>query len=181
MRTIRGAVRATLVLVLAAVLVGANPAPAAAEPVGRPSESTTPVPSSAGWLWPLAGFRIVQPYRAPAHAYGPGHRGIDLEPRGQHGVRAPAGGVVAFAGRVAGRGILTIDHGDGLVTTLEPITSALVAGDRVLRGQTVGALSTGGHTAPGALHFGVRRDGVYINPWVLLGAVPRAVLLPCCS
>jgi murein DD-endopeptidase MepM/ murein hydrolase activator NlpD len=180
MRTIRGAVRATLVLVLAAVLVGATPAPAAAEPAAPPHGSAA-VPSADGWLWPLAGFRIVQPYRAPAHAYGPGHRGIDIEPRGPRGVRAPAGGVIAFSGRVAGRGILTIDHGDGLVTTLEPITSALVTGDRVQRGQTVGTLSTGGHTAPGALHFGVRRDGVYINPWVLLGGVPRAVLLPCCS
>jgi murein DD-endopeptidase MepM/ murein hydrolase activator NlpD len=168
-------------LVLAAALVGATPAPGAAEPLGRAYASASVGPSAGGWLWPLAGFRIVRPYQAPAHAYGRGHRGVDLEPRGQDGVRAPAGGIVAFSGRVAGRGILTIDHGDGLVTTLEPIASALVVGDRVQRGQRVGTLSAGGHTAPGALHFGVRRNGAYINPWMLLGGIPRAVLLPCCS
>ena len=41
-------------------------------------------------------------------------------------------------------------------------------------------LAAGGHAAPGLLHFGVRLDGEYINPLILLGGVPRAILLPCC-
>ena len=49
------------------------------------------------------------------------------------------------------------------------------------RGEAVGELAFGGHTAPGAVHFGVRYEGEYINPLVLLGGVPRAVLLPCCD
>ena len=48
------------------------------------------------------------------------------------------------------------------------------------RGDEVGVVALGGHTAAGALHFGVRLDGEYINPLLLLGGVPRAVLLPCC-
>ena len=132
-------------------------------------------------MWPVDGFRLDRPYEAPAHAYGPGHRGIDLRPVGAPEVRAPAAGIVAFSGQVAGRGILTIDHGNGLVTTLEPIQTTLHAGDAVARGDPVGAIALGGHTAAGAVHFGVRRNGEYINPQLLLGGVPRAVLLPCCA
>jgi len=96
-------------------------------------------------------------------------------------VRAPADGVVAFSGSVAGRGILTIDHGGGLITTLEPVESALEPGTPVRRGEDVAALAVGGHALPGTLHFGVRSDGAYVNPMLLLGGVPRAVLLPCCD
>ena len=75
---------------------------------------------------------------------------------------------------------MTIDHGDGLVTTLEPVSSTVAIGDAVAAGDVVGVTDAGGHTPPGAVHFGVRRNGAYINPMLLLGEVPRAVLLPCC-
>ena len=133
-----------------------------------------------GWMWPVDDFRLDRAYEAPAHQYGAGHRGIDLRPVDGLTVTAPAAGVVAFAGAVAGRGILTIDHGDGLVTTLEPIDTALAAGEPLARGDEVGTIALGGHSAPGALHFGVRLHGEYLNPLLLLGGVPRAVLLPCC-
>lgn len=132
------------------------------------------------WLWPLEAFRLERPFVAPAHRYGPGHRGIDIQPVGSIVVRAPAAGTVAFSGPVAGRGILTIDHGDGLVTTLEPVASKLSAGASVDRGAGVGSVATGGHAADGSLHFGVRLNGEYINPMLLVGEIPRAVLLPCC-
>ena len=66
------------------------------------------------------------------------------------------------------------------MTTLEPVESELAVGAVVERGQEVAGLELGGHTPPGALHFGVRKDGEYINPMALLGEVPHAVLLPCC-
>ncbi|SIT73295.1 murein hydrolase activator EnvC [Microbacterium sp. RU33B] len=159
--------------------------------VGLPGAATGAVPPKpdaqgieAGqrdWRWPLDGFRITEHYVQPAHPYGTGHRGIDLSPVGAATVMTPASGVVAFSGQVAGRGILTIDHGDGLVTTLEPVTSELGPGDPVERGDVVATITVGGHSRPGELHFGVRRDGEYINPLLLLGGVPRAVLLPCCG
>ena len=136
-----------------------------------------------GWIWPLERFRLEAPYVAPAHEYGPGHRGVDLQPlqEGAAILRSPADGVVAFAGQVAGRGIVTVDHGGGLVTTLEPVDPLVVAGNAVRRGETLATLGLGGHTRPGSVHFGVRRDGKYINPLLLLGGVPRAILLPCCD
>ncbi len=132
------------------------------------------------WRWPVSPVRVVRPYEAPAHRYGSGHRGIDLaiEPGGA--VHAPASGVVAFSGVVVDRGVVTIDHGDGHVTTLEPVVDAPPTGSAVARGDPVGVVALGGHTAPGAVHFGVRLHGEYVNPMLLLGGVPRAVLLPCC-
>lgn len=164
---------AGVVLAASALLLGGT-----AHAATAPSEP--PDPAGAGWVWPVREFRIDRPFVAPAHDYGPGHRGIDVRPLAAADVRAPAAGIVAFSGQVAGRGILTIDHGGGLVTTLEPIASELVAGTAVARAAPVGTVALGGHAAPGVLHFGVRLEGEYINPMLLLGGVPRAVLLPCC-
>jgi murein DD-endopeptidase MepM/ murein hydrolase activator NlpD len=178
----RRSLRRAIVIVALALTM---PAPAAGEVAA--SGPAAPVAAadgdrrSSGWVWPAAGFRVARPFVAPAHDYAPGHRGIDLDLLGASAVRSPARGVVAFVGSVAGRGILTIDHGAGLVTTLEPVLSDLRPGTRVARGEPVATLGRGGHTGAGLLHFGVRLNGDYINPLVLLGGVPRAVLLPCCD
>lgn len=173
---------AVLMMMLGGVLAGPldsavhAAAPAAAEPAADPSDL-----SARGWVWPVASFRLARAFVAPAHEYGPGHRGIDLEVGGGADVLAPAGGVVAFSGMVAGRGVVTIDHRDGLVTTLEPVSGVLAPGAEVAQGEIVGRLSAGGHVPAGHLHFGVRLHGAYINPLLLVGEVPRAVLLPCCA
>lgn len=166
------------VLLIACVVA----APADASPRDS-GEGLEPV-AGASWVWPLQPFRLLRPFIAPPHEYGPGHRGLDLSPAAGSGdaatVRAPAAGAIAFAGQVAGRPVVTIDHGSGLVTTLEPVLTELRPGQNVAQGAPVGVLGEGGHAPPGALHFGVRRNGEYINPLLLLGGVPRAVLLPCC-
>jgi len=133
--------------------------------------------SDRGWVWPATPPRVVRPFIAPAHPYGPGHRGLDLA---ADAVRSPADGHVAFVGMVAGRDIVTIDHGDGLVTTFEPVVTDLDVGAVVARASPVGRVSPGGHSGPATVHFGVRWNGAYVNPLRMLGGVPRAVLLPCC-
>jgi murein DD-endopeptidase MepM/ murein hydrolase activator NlpD len=147
-------------------------------PVTSPAQGRQSAPTR--WSWPLERAVIAEPFRAPADRYGPGHRGVDLVGAVGAEVRAPSDGVVAFAGVVVDRAILTIDHGAGYVSTLEPVVSELVPGVRVARGDAVGTIATGGHSAEGDLHVGVRLDGEYINPLSLVGEVPRAVLLPCC-
>lgn len=143
---------------------------------GAAGEDADPL-AGRGWVWPVSPVRVVRSFEAPAHAYAPGHRGIDLI---ADAVRSPADGRIAFAGPVAGRDVVTIDHGDGVVTTFEPVETVLGVGDPVRRGDAVGTVSAGGHTTPGTVHMGVRLDGAYINPLRLLGGVPRAILLPCC-
>jgi murein DD-endopeptidase MepM/ murein hydrolase activator NlpD len=166
----------SVVLATLCVLLAAPSVHAAAETTGPDVDA-----NASEWVWPLSPFVLDRPYVQPAHRYGAGHRGIDLRPVLESEVLAPAAGIVAFAGNVADRSLVTIDHGNGLVTTLEPVDSGLVPGMPVESGAVVGTISLGGHAAPGSLHFGVRLDGEYINPLLLYGGVPRAVLLPCCE
>jgi len=144
--------------------------------------SASAASGGAPWTWPIDGARFVaNPYRAPAHEYGAGHRGIDIVSIQNGVVRAPADGVVAFRGTVVDRPLLTIEHADGYVSTFEPMISELSAGDVVSAGDEIGAVASGGHASAGTMHLGVRLDRDYINPMLLFGEVPRAVLLPCCD
>jgi murein DD-endopeptidase MepM/ murein hydrolase activator NlpD len=131
------------------------------------------------WTWPVpAPIRVVDPFRAPPTPYAAGHRGIDL--RSVPGVLAVAAapGVVSYAGQVAGRGVVAIDHGGGVVSAIEPVEASVVLGAPVAAGEAIGVVSTGGHCADRCVHFGVRIDGEYVSPYLFLGGLPRAVLLP---
>jgi murein DD-endopeptidase MepM/ murein hydrolase activator NlpD len=86
--------------------------------------------------------------------------------------------VVAFAGPVAGRGVLSIDHGDGIVSAIEPVAASVAVGDRVVAGDAIAATTAGGHCDGACAHFGVRVHGEYVSPLRFLGGLPRAVLLP---
>ncbi len=163
------------------VLLATAPGPGASAAAHTGAHAAAEAAPAALWRWPVAGgFRLVEPYAAPARPFGPGHRGVDVEPAADAVIVAPADGSIAFTGRVADRPVVTIAHADGLVTTLEPVEALWPVGTSLSRGEPVATLATGGHTAEGALHIGVRRDGEYISPSALLGGVPRAVLLPCC-
>jgi murein DD-endopeptidase MepM/ murein hydrolase activator NlpD len=59
---------------------------------------------------------VVRPFGLPEGTYGAGHRGIDITTPAGTTVRASAGGVVAFAGIVAGDRYVSIDHPDGTRT-----------------------------------------------------------------
>ena len=167
-------------MLVASVLAG-SAAPPAVTAATAPHEMSGP-DRHPDWSWPLDGPRVVAaPYRAPAHEYGAGHRGEDLPAGISTPVLAPSGGVVAFRGTVVDRPLLTIEHPGGYVSTFEPLLSSLSPGDIVANGDQIGVVDVGGHSSPGDLHLGVRLDGAYINPMLLLGVVPRAVLLPCCD
>lgn len=169
------AARLMMVAVLALIVVCSSNAHAASPTAD--DDTGYPV-----WEWPLQAPRdVVAPYRAPAHEYAAGHRGVDLAAEIGTIVHAPAPGVVAFRGTVVDRPLLTIEHPGGFVSTFEPLVSALSPGDPVSAGDPVGTVGHGGHAAVETVHFGVRLDGVYLNPLLLFGPVPRSVLLPCCD
>ncbi|CAI9386349.1 murein hydrolase activator EnvC [Microbacterium sp. T2.11-28] len=168
------------------VLLGASPPSAAgAVPDGIDRHARAAVVSGeeearAPWQWPTAPVRVVAAYDAPAHEFAAGHRGVDVLAAAGTPLRAPADGVVVFAGTVVDRDVVTIDHGDGHVSTLEPVHAVVRRGAQVRAGDVVARAAAGGHAAPGSVHLGVRRHGRYIDPLELLGPLPRAVLLPCC-
>ena len=129
------------------------------------------------WAWPVGPPRtIVRPYIAPATAYSAGHRGIDVTVLDGI-VTAPAPGIVHFAGTVVDRPVLSIDHGGGVLSSYEPVTTTLRKGDPVARGDPIGQ-AVPGHCISLCLHFGVRIDGEYVSPLSMLDQIPYAVLLP---
>ncbi|WP_320781177.1 M23 family metallopeptidase, partial [Streptomyces sp. CRN 30] len=88
-------------------------------------------------------------------------------------VRAVAAGRVAFAGRVAGRGVVSVDLADTggppLRTTYEPVRPSVEKGDTVTAGAPVGAVEApGAHCPAGCLHWGLRRGDTYLDPLSLL-------------
>jgi len=138
-----------------------------------------PAVSPPPFTWPLAApHPVVRPFQAPATPYGPGHRGVDLSGASGAPVTAAGDGVVVFAGPLAGRGVVSIDHGDGMRTTYEPVTVAVTAGRQVTAGTVIGTLAPG-HPgcAEACLHWGARRGTEYVDPLGLL-TTGRVRLLP---
>jgi murein DD-endopeptidase MepM/ murein hydrolase activator NlpD len=133
----------------------------------------------ACWEWPRGlPLRISASYLAPATPYAAGHRGIDLSAAPGTEVLAPSDGTVSFAGVVVDRPVIAIDHAGDLRSSFEPVEATVAVGDRVIAGQKIGTVTAGGHCDQACFHFGVRLHGQYLSPLMLLGGVPRAVLLP---
>lgn len=135
------------------------------------------------WQWPTPSpHPVLRPFEAPAHAYAPGHRGLDIAVAGQGApVRAVEAGTVRFAGSVAGRGVVSVLHADGLISTYEPVAASVSAGQQVAAGEVLGAVSAAGpapHCAEVCLHLGARAGERYLDPLLLLGARGPSVLLP---
>lgn len=168
------ATRAIGLIAVVALLITVLPGPTAVATGTRAEDAA----ASVRWDWPIGPpFRVVRPFLAPPTPYSSGHRGIDIGGGLGSEVRAPASGVVHFAGWVVDRPVLSIRHGDGLISSFEPVASVLVEGEPVVRGQVVGVLQAG-HCAMPCLHFGVRRHGEYVSPLLYLGGIERSVLLP---
>ncbi|MCZ2261728.1 M23 family metallopeptidase [Isoptericola sp. QY 916] len=148
----------------------------AAAPPGGPEGSR---PAVEGWTRPVPGD-VAHPFDPPAEEWGAGHRGADLAAGVGEEVRSPGAGVVSFAGQVAGKPVVVVEHPGGLRSTFEPVTAVARRGDAVAAGGVVGTLAAvPGHCAPaGCLHWGVLRGELYLDPLALLGEAPPVVLLP---
>jgi murein DD-endopeptidase MepM/ murein hydrolase activator NlpD len=134
-------------------------------------------PLSGHWQWPLTPRPVVVAgFRPPEQRWAPGHRGIDLLGAVGAPVSAVDAGTVSFAGVVAGRGVVVVDHG-ALRSTYEPVLAQVRRGDDVDAGQVVGTLeAVGSHCFPRVcLHLGARHGDEYVDPLTLLG--PREVRL----
>lgn len=119
---------------------------------------------------------VVDGFRPPAHIGAPGNRGWEYATAPGTPVRSVIGGVVAFAGPVAGNLYVSVDHPGGLRTTYSFLADVTVSA-----GQMVGIGTTLGHTDT-RFHFGLRRNGDYLDPALLFRAAPsgppRLVLRP---
>ncbi|MGW4478581.1 M23 family metallopeptidase [Rhodococcus triatomae] len=131
--------------------------------------------SASGFAWPLRPRPLVlTSFDPPARDWLPGHRGVDLGGAVGQPVLAAGDGIVAFAGVVAGKPVVSIDHPGGLRTTYEPVEAQVHTGARVVVGARIGTLVTGHADCAGTcLHWGVRRGrDEYLDPLALVRATP---------
>ncbi|MGI3198207.1 peptidoglycan DD-metalloendopeptidase family protein [Streptomyces sp. GLT-R25] len=150
---------------------GLGGGPGGSSPPSPPAD--TPVPA-VGRAWPV-GLRpsVIRGWDPPATIYGRGHRGVDLTAAPGAPVRAVAPGRISFAGRVAGRGVVSVElNGTGdppLRTTYEPVRATAKKGAEVAAGEVIGVLEpTGSHCPASCLHWGLRRADAYLDPLSLL-------------
>ena len=144
----------------------ATPIPAPATAVGEagthaPSSRTAaPPPASGGLVWPVPGGSVSQYFHA-------GHLAVDIAASYGNSVVAAQSGVVTWAAwRQNGGGyVISIDHGNGIVTTYNHLGDIWVSvGQYVSAGQTLAPVGCTGICTGPHVHFEVRTNGVIDNP-----------------
>jgi hypothetical protein len=138
--------------------------------------------AAGDWAWPVHG-EVLTPYRNGDDPYAAGqHRGIDLGAPVGTPVVAASGGTVEFAGVVGSSGLVVSERtGDGRyeLSYLHLSSLAVRRGDRVARGDRLGAVGVSGTRSVEAphLHFGVRAADdrhAYLDPLTFLAPEPPA-------
>jgi len=131
--------------------------------------SCTPVGGYVGtysFVWPTPYYGEVS-----GNDYWSGHQAIDALCYEGDSIFASDSGVVIYAGAISGGygNLVAIDHQDGYITLYAHLSGfAVGCGQSVVQGQAIGYCgSTGNSTGP-HLHFEVRLNGGFVNPWYVL-------------
>ncbi len=122
-----------------------------------------------GWVWPTGSRSITSPFgyrQSPTTGASTYHQGIDIDGNTGDAVWAAKAGVVIFSGWGSAAGnYIKIDHGDGFTSIYMHLSSrAVSAGTIVGAGQYIGAMGATGVSTGDHLHFGITKNGVYVNP-----------------
>ena len=142
------------------------------EPVAElQARGTKPRPSwfpTGSFRWPTSGvitsyFGYRNTGIAGASTY---HEAIDIANRTGTPIYAADGGTVTASGWGGKLGYyITIDHGNGFKTIYAHCSSLYVAkGAKVYKGQTIAAMGNTGTSSGSHLHFGVKKNGTWVNP-----------------
>ncbi len=138
-------------------------------------EQLSAIEKSAGWgvyapsTWPHFG-KINNEYGFRRNPFGGRtyefHPGLDID--GEQGdiVLSPGAGTVIKAGRQGGYGnMIEIDHGNGITTRYGHLSRIdIQIGDKISRGQQLGAVGSTGRSTGPHLHFEVRYNDEALNP-----------------
>lgn len=95
------------------------------------------------------------------------HNGVDMAAPGGSPILAAYDGEVVAASYSSSMGnYIMIDHGNTLYTIYMHASALYVKkGDVVARGQQIAAVGSTGRSTGNHLHFSVRLNGSYVNPW----------------
>ncbi|HWC13810.1 MAG TPA: peptidoglycan DD-metalloendopeptidase family protein [Actinomycetota bacterium] len=133
------------------------------------STASGALPTGGGQLlWPAAG-PMTSGYGYRTHPiFGDTrlHTGIDIAAGYGAPVVAADAGAVIYVGVMSGYGnVIVLDHGDGLSTTYNHLSSFLVgSGQSVARGSHIGGVGCTGYCTGPHLHFEVRVNGDPVDP-----------------
>jgi murein DD-endopeptidase MepM/ murein hydrolase activator NlpD len=124
--------------------------------------------------WPMTGFHITQPFgptnfvlEPPLGAYPHFHTGVDMAAPLGTPVMAAADGVVVAVGHTSvGYGnFVIIAHGGGIATLYgHLLTTQVLVGDHVVRGQQIGLEGSTGYSTGPHLHFELRINDQVVDP-----------------
>jgi murein DD-endopeptidase MepM/ murein hydrolase activator NlpD len=122
---------------------------------------------TGSFVWPASNHYLS------GNDFWSGHLGIDIAAGDGAAIYAADSGVVVFSGWATGGygNTVMIDHGNGYQTLYAHLSSTTAkCGRSVLQGQVIAiAGNTGNSTGP-HLHFEVRYQGGFVNPWYVLPA-----------
>ena len=128
-------------------------------------------PSSSGFVWPCPSSRKINSeygYRIhPLTGTRKMHNGLDIGASYGAPIVAAASRTVSSASFNSSMGnYVMIDHGNSLYTVYMHCSSLNVsAGQKVSAGQTIAFVGSTGASTGNHLHFSVRLNGSYVNPW----------------
>lgn len=144
------------------------------ESVSGNETTQTPVYSGGGFCWPAPSYtRISDDYGYRIHptlGVEQFHNGVDMAaPTGSPILAAQSGTVIAASYSSTMGNYIMINHGGGLYTIYMHASALYVsAGQSVSKGQKIGAVGSTGRSTGPHLHFSVRQNGNYVNPWNFL-------------
>ena len=123
-------------------------------------------------LWPVEGH-ITGSFGEridPFNGEGAFHSGVDISTNFGTPVIAPADGNVIFADFLGGYGrAIVIDHGHGITTRFGHLANfAVIAGQHIQRGDTIGYVGLSGRSTGPHLHYEVRINDTPVNPYKYL-------------
>lgn len=119
-----------------------------------------PIVGTGELLWPVPGGTITQYYSSY-------HKALDIAAPAGSTVIASAAGVVTWSGWKSNGGglVISIDHGNGIVTVYNHLGSMWVAaGATVAAGQGIAAVGCTGVCTGPHVHYEVIVGGVLVNP-----------------
>lgn len=116
--------------------------------------------------WPTPAKTITQGY---SYRNGAGHTGIDIGGNFGDPVESVKSGTVVSAQWAGPYGnFIVVDHGNGLVTRYAHLQSINVKpGETVEKGQFIGEQGSTGNSSGPHLHFEVRQNEEFVNPYDL--------------
>ena len=96
------------------------------------------------------------------------HRGVDYGAPTGTPIQAVADGVIQYADWKGANGrLIVIDHSNGYVTLyahLSKIASGIRPGKHVTKKTVIGRVGSSGRSTGPHLHFGMKKNGRYVNP-----------------